>query len=149
DPFGSLLSHPGDGCEARQVPTLDGADQFFHRAAGQDGDRQLRSDPRDRHQFLEDDPLAPRRETIKCDDVLTHMGMNVDGDLGAEIGKNPEGCDWNGDLVAHSVNIDDDARGSFLHQLPAQVSDHVSSTRSMTPTTAASIGEFGSPTDVM
>src|SRR5215510_13832839 len=77
------------------------------------------------------------------------MGMNVDGNLGTEIGKNPKGGDRNADLVADSVNIDDDARGSFLHQLPAQVSEHKNSTRSITPTMAASIGEFGSPTDVI
>ena len=149
DALGGLLSNTGNRSQAGEIAFTDCANKSFHGSTGKYCYRQTGADSGNTDEPLKYGSLLFRRKTVERHDVFADMCMDIERHFHSLAGHHRERAQWNEDLVAYTVRLHDKTRGGLFDKLPAKMSDQASSTRSMTPMTEASIGEFGRPTEVI
>src|SRR2546430_4468688 len=68
--------------------------------------------------------FARGEKPIEGQRILSHMGMNQQGNFGVKITHGGKRGKWHGNQVAHAANIENDLIGSFFEQAAAKESDH-------------------------
>src|SRR5262249_29270461 len=81
EPLSELLPDAWDRREEARVLRRDRADQLREREPGEDRERDLRADARDREEPLEDVLLLRRREAEELERVLAHVRVDVEDGL--------------------------------------------------------------------
>ncbi len=125
DPLGRFLADAGDPGEARDVAMLDRAHQLDRLDPREHRERELRPDPADANQALEQLLLQQRGEPVQRDRIFAHVRVNPQRDIGIGIAKTVERRERHEDVVADAVDVHDDAVRMFFEDAAAEMGDHV------------------------
>ncbi len=106
------------------VTSLDRANQFERLDPRQHRERDLRSNAADTDQPLEEFLLERRGEAVERERVLPYVRVRPERDVRAGVAEHVEGREWDEDVVADAVDVDDHAVGMFLEDAPAKLRDH-------------------------
>src|SRR5437764_16991 len=123
DPLGGLLADSRDRLEARRVLERDRAAQLVRRGARDDRQRDLRADPLDGEQQLEELALGSLGKAEQLQDVLPHMKIRLEHDLSPGLRLPPRAV-RGVDEVADAADIQNDAGRRARDDLPAKPRDH-------------------------
>src|SRR5512141_223329 len=129
EPLGELLADARDRREEPGVLRGDRADALGQRQAGEHGERDLRPDPGDGDEPLEDVLLLRRREAEELERVLAHVGVHVEDGLLARGRQRRERAERDRELVADPVDVEDEPVRLQVEDRPRQARDHAAMLR--------------------
>ena len=123
-PFGSLLADPGNAGEPLDIAAANRVGQI---SRGQPRQTQLLpawADAADADEFLEQYLLLCCNKSEKRDGVLANMGVHLEGDFLAVFRQGRIRRNRDRDIIANTVNIDDDLVRVFFEQRSSQAGNH-------------------------
>src|SRR3984957_20597793 len=106
------------------ILAANGLDHAFGIKPAENFDSQLRSDPADSNQPLEEPLFVGLQKPEQSDLALAYLRMYMQRGLGAHRGQRRKRGHGDGDVVPDTASLDNSLAGLLVNELAAQVSDH-------------------------